>query len=455
MLKLDGAFAGPLLAPFRSGNGACIELPVACAPGLESEFLVKLADDVPARDRPYPADEIAPAVDYVAPSFEIVGCRLPGGLANGGLVLIADGGGNVAFVEGARGEDWRSIDLAACALTVTVNGEEKARGTGSMLTWGEPLAAVGWLAAHPLVAERGLRAGDVVMTGTCGGILPIAPVTRRGRTSGRWGPWKRRSPDERLPARYSPKGAGRSREARKRTWNRCNEISAPKEPLRDRAVALRLESGPRRSNLMLGVDGKVRRKGNERKRKGGDDHRGGHRGRPGLRAGDAGGGILGGAGRPSPRAAGEDEGRRGGRRGAGAGGAGRRRRSGVGGGALREDEGGLRAARLPVQQRRRQRPRGPARRSHRRAMAQRRRRQPDRGVPLHPGGVQADEEPEADGRTHREQRIDLRPCAAPALGALHLDQARDHRADPIHVARRAEVRHRLRPESTSATRPPR
>ena len=175
MLKLDDAFAGTLLAPFRSGNGACITLPTACAPGLETEFLVKLAADVPGRQRPYSRDEIAPAVDYVAPSFEIVGCRLPGGLANGGLVLIADGGGNVAFVEGERGEDWRSIDLAACALTVTVNGEEKARGAGSLLTWGNPLAAVGWLAAHPLVAERGLRAGDVVMTGTCGGILPIAP----------------------------------------------------------------------------------------------------------------------------------------------------------------------------------------------------------------------------------------------------------------------------------------
>ena len=176
MLKLDDAFAGALLAPFRSGNGACITLPVACAPGLETEFLVKLADDVPARDRPYTSDEIAPAVDYVAPSFEIVGCRLPGGLANGGLVVIADGAGNVAFVEGERGGgDWRSLDLAACTLVVTVNGEEKARGAGSLLAWGDPLAAVGWLAAHPLVAERGLRAGDVVMTGTCGGILPIAP----------------------------------------------------------------------------------------------------------------------------------------------------------------------------------------------------------------------------------------------------------------------------------------
>ena len=176
MLGLDDAFAGPLLAPFRSGNGARIPLPTACAPGLETEFLVRLAGDVPARDRPYPAGEIAASVDYVAPSFEIVGCRLPGGFANGGLVIIADSAGNVAFVEGERGgEDWRSLDLAAQELVVTVNGEEKARGAGSLITWGDPLAAVGWLAAHPLVAERGLRAGDVVMTGTCGGVLPIAP----------------------------------------------------------------------------------------------------------------------------------------------------------------------------------------------------------------------------------------------------------------------------------------
>ena len=172
---LEEAFAGTLLAPFRHGDGACVELPVPQTPALETEFLVKLASDLPVRERPYSRDEVAPAVDYVAPSFEIVGCRLPGGLANGGLVVIADGGGNIAYVEGARGEDWRAIDLAACELAVTINGEEKARGSGSMLAWGDPLATVGWLASHPLVARRGLRAGDIVMTGTCGGILPITP----------------------------------------------------------------------------------------------------------------------------------------------------------------------------------------------------------------------------------------------------------------------------------------
>ena len=188
MLKLDGAFAGPLLAPFRSGSGTCITLPTAHAPALETEFLVKLASDVPMRDRPYSADEIAVSVDYVAPSFEIVGCRLPGGFANGGLVLIADGAANIAFVEGEQGgEDWRSLDLAAQELVVTINGEVKARGSGSLLMWGDPLAAVGWLATQPLVAERGLRAGDVVMTGTCGGILPIAPGDEARADFGRLG----------------------------------------------------------------------------------------------------------------------------------------------------------------------------------------------------------------------------------------------------------------------------
>ena len=175
MLGLDGAFTGALLAPFRFDHGARIALPTAQAPALETEFLVKLASDVPMRNRPYSADEIAAAVDYVAPSFEIVGCRLPGGFANGGLVLIADSAANIAFVEGERGKDWRSLDLAAQELVVTINGEEKARGAGSLLMWGDPLAAVGWLATRPLIAQRGLRAGDIVMTGTCGGILPIAP----------------------------------------------------------------------------------------------------------------------------------------------------------------------------------------------------------------------------------------------------------------------------------------
>ena len=42
-------------------------------------------------------------------------------------------------------------------------------------------------------------------------------------------------------------------------------------------------------------------------------------------------------------------------------------------------------------------------------------------------------------RPHHQQRLDLGARAAPALGRLHLDQARHHRPDQIHHARRPRL----------------
>ena len=54
--------------------------------------------------------------------------------------------------------------------------------------------------------------------------------------------------------------------------------------------------------------------------------------------------------------------------------------------------------------------------------------------------------PDAARRPHHQQRLDLGPCAAAELGALHGDQARHHRPDQVDRARRPQVRHRLRPD---------
>ncbi|MBF2760840.1 MAG: fumarylacetoacetate hydrolase family protein [Ectothiorhodospiraceae bacterium AqS1] len=177
-LGLESAFAGPLLAPFRRESGASIELPVAQSPVLEVEFSITLGRDIPAQSAPLSAPEIAPMVEHVAAALEVVGCRLPGGLSNGGKVLIADGAANIVWVEGERSAvDWRSLDLGQHECILTVNGQEKARSSGSMLMWGDALAAAGHLAAHPVVAERGLKAGDIILTGACS-ALPIAPGDR-------------------------------------------------------------------------------------------------------------------------------------------------------------------------------------------------------------------------------------------------------------------------------------
>ena len=91
----------------------------------------------------------------------------------------------------------------------------------------------------------------------------------------------------------------------------------------------------------------------------------------------------------------------------------------------------LRPARPAVQQRRHRRRRRSARGADRRAVAGGGRRQPDRRLPLHPGGVPHDEGAGPAGRADHQQRLDLGPRAAAALRPLHGDQARDHRPDQV------------------------
>ncbi len=187
MLALDAPFLAPLLAPHCLPDGAEVALVAAQGPGLETEFLVGLGADLPARTQPYQRDEVAAAVDYVAPAFEVVASRFEGGLKGNGLLVIADGGGNGAIVQGAPVRDWQRFDLASHTACLSINGTETASGTGSALIFGDPIAAVAWLASQPEVAPRGVRRGDLVMTGTCTGLTPLKAGDRASADFGELG----------------------------------------------------------------------------------------------------------------------------------------------------------------------------------------------------------------------------------------------------------------------------
>jgi len=187
MLALDAPFLAPLLAPHCLADRAEIALVAGQGPGLETEFLVALGADLPARAEPWQRDEVAAAVDYVAPAFEIVASRFEGGLKGNGLLVIADGGGNAAIVQGAPVRDWQRFDLAGHDVRLSINGAETASGTGSALIFGDPIAAVAWLASQPQLAGRGLRRGEIVMTGTCTGLTPLEAGDRASADFGELG----------------------------------------------------------------------------------------------------------------------------------------------------------------------------------------------------------------------------------------------------------------------------
>lgn len=177
-LGFDEPFIGPLLAVHLHPDGAELSVHPEHSPSLETEFLVKLSSDLPARGKAYTLDEAAAAIEYVCPAFEVVGCRVEGGFNAAGLLLIPDGTANVAVVQGEMLEDWRNVDLSSHPLRVMVNGVEAAAGASSMLLWGNPIGALAWLASHPNLQDRGLRRGEIVMTGTCGGLIPLSAGDR-------------------------------------------------------------------------------------------------------------------------------------------------------------------------------------------------------------------------------------------------------------------------------------
>jgi 2-keto-4-pentenoate hydratase len=173
-LKTDEPGAGVLLTPFVHESPARIRLVPEQRPAVEGEFAFRFARDLPRRDEPYTMAEIAGAIDGVAGAIEVVGTRFSGGLeGKGRLLTTADGGVNIALATGNWAE-FCAQDLREHAVAMTINGDPKGSGTGSRAL-GDPLNVLLWLANHLSARRVGLRAGEIVATGTCTGLDPVQP----------------------------------------------------------------------------------------------------------------------------------------------------------------------------------------------------------------------------------------------------------------------------------------
>jgi 2-keto-4-pentenoate hydratase len=167
--------SGPILAPFLYGSPVRLGIVPAQMPAVEGEIAFRLGHDLPPRDGDYTHDEVRDAINAVAGAIEIVGTRVAGGLADYGRALsTADGGVNIALVVGAWDTDWRRHDLKALEVALCINGAEKDRGPGARAL-GDPMNVMVWLANQQSIFGRGLKAGEVITTGTCTGIEAIHP----------------------------------------------------------------------------------------------------------------------------------------------------------------------------------------------------------------------------------------------------------------------------------------
>jgi 2-keto-4-pentenoate hydratase len=176
-IGVDGPLAGRLLATRLVAPGASIDLSANRMRVAEAEFAFRMGAPLPPRGRPYADDEVASAAATLHMAIEVPDSRYRDAAAVGGPQLIADlACACWAAVGPAVNLDWRARDLAAHAVTALLNGRPAGEGRGENV--GGPLQALTWVANEIAAYAGGLRAGDLVITGTC---VPPVPITSGDR----------------------------------------------------------------------------------------------------------------------------------------------------------------------------------------------------------------------------------------------------------------------------------
>ena len=167
--------ASPVLSGFFHESPATIPIDPNHGPAVEGEFALRLGADIPPRDTEYSFQEVFQAIDGAAAAIEVVGSRLAGGLVGKGRLLTTmDFGANIALAVGDMVTDWRGFDLAAHEVKLSLNGDLREEGVGARAL-GHPINVLQWLANKQSQTGRGLVKGEIVSTGTCTGVLGVAP----------------------------------------------------------------------------------------------------------------------------------------------------------------------------------------------------------------------------------------------------------------------------------------
>jgi 2-oxopent-4-enoate/cis-2-oxohex-4-enoate hydratase len=170
MLDVRQPDFGILLSRMHYETDEAIPAATMIAPRAEGEIAFILGQDLrgPGITR---ADVIA-ATRAVAPCFEIVDSRIRD-WAIRIQDTIADNASCGVYVLGDARVDPRTLDLAACTMTIEKNGAAVAQGRGDAAL-GHPADAVAWLANT--LGEFGvpLLAGEIVLSGSLAALIPVA-----------------------------------------------------------------------------------------------------------------------------------------------------------------------------------------------------------------------------------------------------------------------------------------
>lgn len=168
-LGVDQPDYGMLFADMAFADAEEIPMSRLIQPKIEGEIAFVLGRDLDGEQ--VTLVDLLAAVDYALPAFEVVDSRI----ADWKITFadtVADNASSGLFVLGTQPRRISDLDLRACGMVVQREGEAVSMGSGAAC-FGNPLTATLWLARKMTEVGRPLKAGDIVLSGALGPMVPV------------------------------------------------------------------------------------------------------------------------------------------------------------------------------------------------------------------------------------------------------------------------------------------
>ena len=169
-MGVDQPDFGMLFADLEVRDGSPIASRRLLQPRVEGEVAFILGRDLPDLCG---RETVVGALDAACVAAEIVDSRV----ADWDISIadtVADNASSGLFALGAERVTATSVDYLAERMRIDRRGEVVSTGTGDACL-GHPFDAVTWLANTLVRVGEPLRAGDVVLSGAWGPLVPVAP----------------------------------------------------------------------------------------------------------------------------------------------------------------------------------------------------------------------------------------------------------------------------------------
>ncbi len=169
MLKVNQPDFGQMTSGMVFNEGEPIRTDTMIAPRAEAEVAFVLKNDLMGPG--VTAADVLRATDCVMPCFEIVDSRIKDWKIKI-QDTVADNASCGVLTLGGQRKSPRQLDLALAGMVLDKNGEVISTSTGAAVQ-GSPVNAVAWLANTLGRLGIGLKAGEVILSGSQSPLVPV------------------------------------------------------------------------------------------------------------------------------------------------------------------------------------------------------------------------------------------------------------------------------------------